>query len=121
MSYLQIAMKANVVDNETKPETKIVLVKKKTLPMTERRKQSLTEVMDAMIRKTLDEIATACNGKQFISNDAIKEAEDNILILHRKVLTNEAKLKEFNEAIKVWKNLCLIGNENKQVKNIGGK
>jgi hypothetical protein len=133
MSYLQEALKAVKQDQAAGIETKISLVKK-ALPATESlwvnphaqgspntRRQSLEEVMDAIVLTVRDRVVEAHKGRQFVSNDLIRHAEDRIEEVQEKVLTGETGLQHYSEAVKSWERLCLTEYANEAIKVIRSK
>jgi len=107
MSYLKTALKVVKQDQEPKTETKIRLVEKKSLPMTEARLESLQAVMDAIILTSRDRIIEAHQGRQYKANDEIRKAEHEIEELQREVLTGQVQLADFQKAVKTWELVCL--------------
>ena len=83
-------------------------------PAIDKRQQSLEASIDAIITETMDEIAKACNGKQFRSNDEIRKAEVEEAAIYKKVINVNAKLDEFKTAANKWKELSLIENSIKR-------
>lgn len=75
--------------------------------ITKGRKQSLEMIMAAIIAQALDEIANACRGKQFRSTDEIRQAEDKVTVIYKKIMNGEGKLQDFQSAVKLWRNLSL--------------
>lgn len=110
MSYLQAVLKITKQEQINEPAACIQLVKKKVNLMTKSRQQSLEAVMEAIIAQTLHEISKSCNGKQFESSDEIRQAENNLTAIYKKVIAGESKLDEFKKAVIQWKEISLNNN-----------
>ncbi len=117
MSYLQAALKVESQNKINRPAN-IRLVEKKATPITKGRQESLEAILESVIAQALDEIVTACNGKQFRSSDKIIQAEGNVTVIYKKVLGGESTLDEFKNAVGQWEAFSITENTIKQIKKI---
>jgi hypothetical protein len=113
MSYLKTALKVVKQDHKPEAELKIRLVEKKSLPMTEARRQSLQTVMDATILTARDRIIESHKGRQFRATDETRKAEASIEHLHQEVLNGQSSLAEYQTACERWARLCVSEIERK--------
>jgi len=110
MSYLQEALKVYSQEQIGRPKSGIRLVEKKAAPLTKGRQQTIEMLVNAVIANSLNEITKACNGNQFRWNTDIRNAEDNITLLYKKVMNGEGSLQDLLDVIKLWKELSLTEN-----------
>jgi hypothetical protein len=107
MSYLKTALKVVKQDHKPEAELKIRLVEKKSLPMTEARRQSLQTVMDATILTARDRIIESHKGRQFRATDESRKAEQEIERLQHEVLSGKSSLAEYRNACALWARICV--------------
>lgn len=98
MSYLQMALKAVKQERQSGEDPKIKLVK----AMTEVRRQSLEDVMTAILLDARNRIIETHQVRQYQAVERMKQMEQNIDRLWNEVMSGSAKLEDFRTACGNW-------------------
>jgi hypothetical protein len=77
---------------------------------------SIEEILDSILKESMDKIIETHEGRQYHATDEIKASEDEIDRLYKAVLSGQGSLSDFQSACEKWVLLCK-GNLRKRSQN----
>lgn len=66
----------------------------------------LEEILDSILKESMDKIIEAHEGRQYHATDEIKALEDEIDRLYKAVLSGQGSLSDFQSACQKWFLIC---------------